>query len=163
MDGNLSLDCFVYNSKGVTLLGRSQPRVKMAPSASFLDYVKDLFSPFGEITIRKMFGGAGVYCDGAIFAISADDDIWFKVDDVTRAEFEAAGLKPFEVEMNGKTGTMSYYNAPEEIYDDNDALRHWTGLALAASARGKTAAKKKTAKKKAAKKAKPKALKRARR
>ena len=115
-----------------------------------------------------MFGGAGIYCNGAIFAISADDDIWFKVDDVTRAEFEAAGLHPFEVEMNGKTGTMSYYNAPEEIYDDNDALRHWTGLALDASARARKPAKKKTAKKKAAKKtvsktAKPKSLKRARR
>lgn len=140
----------------------------MAPSASFLEYAKDLFSPFGEISVRKMFGGAGIYCDGAIFAISADDDIWFKVDDVTRAEFEAAGLHPFEVEMNGKTGTMSYYNAPEEIYDDNDALRHWTSLALAASARAKKPVKKKTAKKKAAKKAasrsaKPKSLKRARR
>ncbi|WP_428408126.1 TfoX/Sxy family protein [Hyphococcus sp.] len=134
----------------------------MAPSASFLDYVKDLFSPFGEISVRKMFGGAGIYCDGAIFAISGDDDVWFKVDDVTRAEFEAAGLRPFEVEMNGKTGTMSYYNAPEEIYDDNDALRHWTSLALAASARGKKPAKKSAKTKTAAGKAKPKSLKRAR-
>ena len=122
----------------------------MAPSASFLDYVKDLFSPFGDITIRKMFGGAGIYCDGAIFALSDEDDIWFKVDDVSRAEFEAAGLRPFEVEMNGKTGTMSYYNAPEEIFDDNDALRHWTGLALAASARAKKPAKKKAKKNKKA-------------
>ena len=132
----------------------------MAPSASFLDYIKDLFSPFGEISVRKMFGGAGIYCDGAIFAISGDDDIWFKADDVTRAEFEAAGLRPFEVDMGGKTGTMSYYNAPEEIYDDNDALRHWAGLALAASARAKKPAKK-TAKKQASTgKAKPKSLKR---
>ena len=132
----------------------------MAPSASFLDYIKDLFSPFGEISVRKMFGGAGIYCDGAIFAISGDDDIWFKADDVTRAEFEAAGLRPFEVDMGGKPGTMSYYNAPQEIYDDNDALRHWAGLALAASARAKKPAKK-TAKKQASTgKAKPKSLKR---
>ena len=132
----------------------------MAPSSSYLDYVKDLFSPFGEIAIRKMFGGAGVYCDGAFFAIIGDDDLWLKVDDVSRAEFEAAGLAPFEVEMNGKTGTMSYYNAPEEIYDDNDALRHWTGLALVA-ARNKKPAKKKGAKRAASKNAKPASLKRA--
>jgi DNA transformation protein len=62
--------------------------------------------------------------------------------------------------MNGKTGTMSYYNAPEEIYDDNDALRHWTGLALAA-ARNKKPAKKKGAKRAASKNAKPASLKRA--
>ena len=80
----------------------------MAPSTSYLDHIKDLLSPFGEITIRKMFGGAGVYCDGAIFAITGDDDLWLKVDDVTRAEFEAAELGPFRVEFdNGKTGTMS--------------------------------------------------------
>ncbi|GJL93300.1 TfoX/Sxy family protein [Hyphococcus sp.] len=124
----------------------------MPVSASYLDYVKDLFSPFGEIAIRKMFGGAGVYCDGAFFAIIGDDDLWLKVDDVSRAEFEAADLAPFEVEMNGKVGTMSYYNAPEEIFDDNDALRHWTGLALAAAARNKKPAKKKTAKKKTVRK-----------
>ena len=125
----------------------------MAPSASFLDYAKDLFAPFGDISIRKMFGGAGIYCDGAIFAIIGDDDIWFKVDDVTRAEFEAAGLAPFEIEMNGKTGTMSYYNAPEDIFDDNDVLRRWTELALAASARAKKPTKKKAAKKAKKKKA----------
>ena len=118
----------------------------MPPSESYLDYVKDLFSSFGEITIRKMFGGAGVYCDGAIFALIAEDELWFKVDDVTRAEFEAAGLKPFEVEMNGKVGTMSYYNVPEDIFDDNDELKHWTLMALTASARAKRPAKKKSKK-----------------
>lgn len=122
----------------------------MPATASYLDYLKELFSPFGVITIRKMFGGAGVYCDGAIFAITGDDGVWLKVDDVNRAEFEAAGLTPFVVEMNGKTGTMSYYTAPEEIFDDEDALRHWTGLALGAAARAKKPVKKKAAKKKAA-------------
>ncbi len=108
----------------------------MPPSASHLDYIKDLLSPFGEITTRRMFGGAGVYCDGMIFAIIGEDDLWFKVDDATRAEFEDAGLAPFEVEMNGKKGTMSYYNAPEEIFDDHDALARWMTLALAAARRG---------------------------
>ncbi len=122
----------------------------MAPSASYLDYIKDLFSPFGDITVRRMFGGAGVYCDGAIFAIIGDDDLWFKADDASRAEFETAGLTPFEVEMNGKTGTMSYYNAPEEVFDDNDALRRWTRLAIGAAARATKPAKKKAVTKKSA-------------
>ncbi|MEO1137517.1 MAG: TfoX/Sxy family protein [Pseudomonadota bacterium] len=123
----------------------------MPPSASYLNYLKDLFSPFGVITIRKMFGGAGVYCDGAIFAITGDEGVWLKVDDVNRGEFEAAGLEPFTYEFdNGKTGTMSYYIAPEEIFDDEDVLRRWTELALGAAARAKKPAKKKAAKKKAA-------------
>ncbi len=112
--------------------------------SSYLDYIKDLFSPFGAISIRKMFGGAGVYCNGAIFALVADEGLWLKVDDVTRAEFEAAGLAPFTYEFdNGKTGTMSYYNAPDDIYDDNDALTRWTELALGAARRAKKPAKKK--------------------
>lgn len=126
----------------------------MAPSSSYLDFLKDLFAPFGVITIRKMFGGAGVYCDGAIFAITGDEGVWLKVDDVTRAEFEAAGLEPFKVEFdNGKSGTMSYYNAPEDIYDDNDELTRWTELALGASRRAKKPPKKKTKNKATKKKA----------
>lgn len=109
----------------------------MAPSNSHLNHLKDIFSPFGEITIRKMFGGAGLYCDGLIFAIADDDDVWLKVDDVSRAIFEEAGLKPFEVEMNGKTGTMSYYRPPDEIHNDDGALKNWTQLALEAAARNK--------------------------
>lgn len=130
----------------------------MAPSTSYLDYLKDLFSPFGVITIRKMFGGAGIYCDGAIFAITGDEGVWFKVDDINRTEFEAAGLTPFTVEFNnGKTGQMSYYVAPEEIFDDADSLHYWTALALGAASRAKkpvkkNASKRSTRKKSAAKK-----------
>lgn len=131
----------------------------MAPSASHLDYLKDLFSPFGVITIRKMFGGAGIYCDRQIFAIADDDDVWLKVDDVTRAEFEGAGLRPFEVEMNGKKGTMSYYKPPDDIYDDEECLRSWTMLALEAAGRGYKKPTKRKSKKTAAKKKMPQAKK----
>jgi len=121
----------------------------MPASMSFIDHVKDLFSPFGEISVRKMFGGAGIYCDGLFFAIIGDDDIWLKVDNETRATFEDAGLAPFTIEMNGKTGTMSYHAAPEDIYDDQDELSYWVGLALDAARR---AAVKKKPKKKPVKK-----------
>ncbi|MEO1243642.1 MAG: TfoX/Sxy family protein [Pseudomonadota bacterium] len=125
----------------------------MAPSISYLDYLKDLFSPFGAITIRKMFGGAGIYCDGAIFAITGDEGVWFKVDDVNRVEFEAAGLTPFTVEFNnGKIGQMSYYRAPDEIFDDADSLHHWTALALGAASRAKKPAKENASKRSTRKK-----------
>lgn len=114
-----------------------------------MDYVKDLLAPFGDISIRKMFGGAGVYCDGAFFALLDDDEIYLKVDDVSRAEFEARGLERFRFEMkDGRVETMSYYNAPEEIFDDAGELKRWIDLALGAAYR----AKKLTSKKKAVKK-----------
>ncbi|WP_411817712.1 TfoX/Sxy family protein [Hyphococcus sp. DH-69] len=108
----------------------------MTVSSSYLSHLKDLFAPFGEITIRKMFGGAGIYCDGNIFAITGEDGLWLKADDVSRAEFENAGCERFTYEFeNGKTGSMSYYSVPEEVFDDSDALEHWTQLALGAASR----------------------------
>ncbi len=108
----------------------------MAVPANFIVQAKELFAPFGDIRIRKMFGGAGVYCDDLFFAIMDDGAIYFKVDDETRKAFERRGLAPFTFEMkDGASATMSYYNAPEEIFDDEDELRHWTTLALDAARR----------------------------
>lgn len=108
----------------------------MAVSQSFIDQAKELFHPFGDIRIKKMFGGAGLYCDDLFFAIMDDGAIYFKVDDETRKAFESRGLSPFTFEMkDGSAATMSYYNAPEEIFDDEDELREWTTFALDAARR----------------------------
>ncbi len=153
----------------------------MAISASFLTLAKETFSAFGAIDIRRMFGGAGIYCDNLFFAILDDDAVYFKVDDVTRSAFERAGLAPFQFEMkDGSMASMSYYNAPEGIFDDADELREWTTLALDAARRAKklkpkkkkatkksaktpTPPKKKTAAKKATPRRKPTSLKAAKR
>lgn len=127
----------------------------MPASASFIEHVKELLSPFGKITVRKMFGGAGIYCDGLFFAIIGDDDIWLKTDDQTCALFEDAECTPFTFEMNGKTSTMSYYSAPEAIFDDNDVRSHWITLAIGAARRNlaiKKPRKKALTKRKSAKK-----------
>jgi DNA transformation protein len=109
---------------------------RMTVSASFIEHAKDLFSPFGEISVRRMFGGAGIYCDGLFFAILDDGAIYFKADDATRATFEAASLDPFTFEMkDGSLASMSYYEAPGDIFDDAAALRRWTTLALDAASR----------------------------
>ena len=126
----------------------------MAISASFIDHAKDLFAPFGDISVRKMFGGAGVYCDERIFALLDDDLVFLKVDDETRKEFVRRGMAPFSFEM--KDGTRAemngYYAAPEEIFDDEDELKRWTRLALDAASRAAKFKKKKTAKSKVEKK-----------
>ena len=123
----------------------------MAVSATAIDHAKELFAPFGDIRVKKMFGGAGVYCDDLFFAIMDGEAIYLKVDDETRAAFEAQGLEPFVFEMkDGSSGVMNYYNAPEDIYDDEDELKRWTTLALDAAARA-AKFKKKPAKKKAKK------------
>ena len=124
----------------------------MAVSSSFLDFAKETFAVFGEISIRRMFGGAGAYCDGLFFAVLDDETVYLKTDEVTRGEFESAGLEPFSFEMkDGAVTSTSYFAAPEGMFDDEDELRRWTTLALDAARRK---AKLKPKKKKAAKKAK---------
>lgn len=130
----------------------------MAVSAGFIEFIKDAFAPLGEITVRKMFGGGGVYCDGLFFAVLAEETVYLKTDVVTRAAFEGAGLEPFTFEMkSGDMTVTSYYAAPEGMFDDEDDLRRWTTLALDAARRAaklKPAPARKAAKKAARKTAK---------
>jgi DNA transformation protein len=125
----------------------------MAVSATSIDHARELFAPFGDIRVRKMFGGAGVYCDDLFFAIMDDEAIYLKVDDETRKEFKKRGLAPFSYEMKEgvRTEMTGYFAAPEDIFDDEDELKRWTTLALDAASRA-AKFKKKKAKKKAAKK-----------
>lgn len=102
------------------------------------DYLKDVFAAFGPIQIRNMFGGAGLYRGGVIFAIVAGGKVFLKADDVNRADFTREGKGPFEfVFDNGKKGTMSYYEMPDRLYDDQDEAAAWAERAHAASLRSK--------------------------
>ncbi|MDA8227095.1 MAG: TfoX/Sxy family protein, partial [Desulfitobacterium hafniense] len=52
----------------------------MAISETFKDYVLEQLAILGDVTVRKMFGGAGIYYEGVIFGLLADDVLYFKVD-----------------------------------------------------------------------------------
>ncbi len=108
------------------------------------DYLRDLFEPFGDIDIRRMFGGQGVYFDGLMFALVADGELYLKVDDTSKAEFSDAGSAPFTYTGKGKSVEMSYWRLPEDALDDPDAMKQWADLGYAAALRAKV---KKSAKK----------------
>jgi DNA transformation protein and related proteins len=128
----------------------------MAVSQNFLEMLSDLLAPVGAITARKMFGGASLYADGVLFALVDDDVLYLKADQTTSARYQAEGLKPFTYE--GKTGpvSMSYWRAPERLYDEPDEMAEWTREALAVARRA-AAAKARPKSKSAAKRAKPRA------
>lgn len=111
----------------------------MTASREFLDYLVDLLRPFGPVSIRRMFGGAGVYRDGLMFALVAYDTLYFKVDDQTRPAFERAGMGPFTYEGKAEPVTMSYFQAPSEAMEDADLLAGWARDAYAAALRAKVA------------------------
>jgi DNA transformation protein len=108
----------------------------VATSPEFLAFVAEQLAPLGHVTTRRMFSGAGLYCDGVIFALILRGALYFKVDDVDRAAYEAEGLVPFSYEAKGRTVEIgSYWRVPERLFDDPDEMVEWARAALAAGRR----------------------------
>ena len=102
---------------------------------AFIDYLRELFADFGPVSARAMFGGHGLYRDGLIFGIVMDEAVYLKVDDATRADFEAAGCAPFIYDMQGKALPMSYWSVPAEAMDSPQAMLPWARRAYDAALR----------------------------
>ena len=106
----------------------------MAVSDEYLDYVVDQLGCIGEITAKKMFGGVGLYYDALFFGLIAGDVLFFKVDDVNRPAYEAAGAAPFKP-YGDENYSMSYYEVPVDVLEDTDRLSEWARAAVAAANR----------------------------
>jgi DNA transformation protein and related proteins len=109
----------------------------VAASKEFLAFLIDQLAPLGSVTSRRMFSGAGIYCDGVIFAlVLRGDTLYFKVDDGNRPQYEAEGLEPFRYEARGRTVEVgAYWHVPERLFDDPDEMLQWARGALAAGQR----------------------------
>jgi DNA transformation protein len=108
----------------------------MASSGEFIEFLKDQLRGLGHVTARRMFSGAGLYCDGTIFALLLRDTLYFKVDDTNRAAYEAEGLEPFSYEARGRRVTIgAYWRVPERLFDEPDEMLEWARGALAAGRR----------------------------
>jgi len=103
----------------------------------FLNFIEAQFSFLGPITIKKMFGGASIYVAGVIFGIVADDVVYLKADASTQADYLAVGMGPFTYEGKKKPVSMSYYQLPEEVLEDVDALRSWAQKAVSVAQNSK--------------------------
>jgi DNA transformation protein len=101
----------------------------MAVSDEFLEWIVDQFSMLGTVTVRRMFGGAGLYCDGRMFGIVADDTAYLKVDDSNREDFVRAGSSPFNPYPEIATG-KSYYEIPVDILENPTVLAEWARRSL---------------------------------
>jgi DNA transformation protein len=104
----------------------------MAVSPHYRDYVIEQLAAVGAVTAKSMFGGVGLYRDGVFFGLVANDTLYFKVDALNQAGYEAAGMGPFKPYPN-RPGTMSYYEVPAGVLEDTDELRTWADAALRAA------------------------------
>lgn len=102
------------------------------------DLLRAVGAPFDQGTrLRRMFGGHGIFCDGVMFALIADEVLYLKVDCESWPVFADAGCEPFVYEKRGKPIEMSYWTVPEDTAEDVENLRPWAHLALAAANRSR--------------------------
>lgn len=99
------------------------------------DHLADLFAPLGGVSIRRMFGGLGVFRQGLMFALVADDVLHFKTDEETLPRFATEGCGPFVFGSKRGPVEMSYWRAPERLYDEPDDFAEWAREAFAVALR----------------------------
>ncbi len=109
----------------------------MASDREFADQVVGRLLPFGPVAARRMFGGFGVTLDGVMFGLIGWNTLYFKVDDANRGDFERAGMAPFTYQGKTRPIRMSYWQVPDDVFDDPERLAQWAGNALAAARRAR--------------------------
>jgi DNA transformation protein len=109
----------------------------MAVSTTFKDFVAEQLAGVGPIDIRRMFGGAGVFANGVMFALIVSDTLYFKTDEAGAKLFEAEGSAPFSYETSRGTHTLgSYWRVPERLFDEPDEIAAWAQRAVAVAIAG---------------------------
>ena len=98
--------------------------------------IREVFESLGEVSIRKMFGGKGVYFEGLIVGVaSSTGDILLKADKLSAPDFEAAGARRWAEGMKGRKVNMPYWSIPEAALDDPEEIALWTRKAYEAAVR----------------------------
>ena len=108
----------------------------MVASDGFAEFLREQLSPLGRLTMRRMFGKTGVFCDGLMFGMITDDTLYVRVDDHNKAVFrEAEAAPPLNYEKQGRAIDLSFWRVPERLLDEPDELILWARAALAAAQR----------------------------
>ncbi|WP_372864744.1 TfoX/Sxy family protein [Spongiibacter sp.] len=100
-------------------------------------YLLEQLRPLAGLTARRMFGGYGLFCEGLMFALVADQQLYFKVDEQSVAAYRQRGLPAFRYLRRGVWVSLSYHLAPEELIDEPGALLPWAEAAVAAARRAR--------------------------
>ena len=88
------------------------------------NFILDKLNGLGDIHIRAMFGGYGIFHEGLMFALISDDVLYFKVDDTNREIYEKAGSSKFP---HG----ISYWEVPTDVLEDTSKLYEWAEISIA--------------------------------
>lgn len=108
----------------------------MVASDSFAEFLRDQLAPLGCITMRRMFGKTGVFCNGLMLGMVADDTLYVRCDDQSRAELlEVESASPLSYEKQGRTIDLAFWRVPDPLLDEPEALVRSAHAALAVARR----------------------------
>jgi DNA transformation protein len=108
----------------------------MVASDGFAEFLSEQLAPLGHVTLRRMFGKSGVFCDGVMLGMVTENTLYFRVDDENRATFkEAESAPPLNYRKRGSTIDLSFWRVPERLFDEPDEFLIWARAALAAARR----------------------------
>jgi DNA transformation protein and related proteins len=108
----------------------------MVASDEFAEFLREQLAPLGLVTMRRMFGKTGVFCDGLMLGMIRDNTLYLRVDDANREAFkEAEAFPPLNYEKQGGTIDLAFWRAPERLFDDPEELLAWARAAMAAAER----------------------------
>lgn len=95
---------------------------------SFKGFALDQLRDLGAVDCRAMFGGNGLYFDGAFFGIIFKGRLYFKTDSSTAAEYIKRGMQSFR--PNAKMTLKTYYEVPVDVIEDSDQCTVWAKKAI---------------------------------
>jgi DNA transformation protein len=97
--------------------------------------IADLFTAFGPVDVRRMFGSRGIFADGLMFALESKGVIYLRTDESGQARFRAAGCEPFSYLRRGEPfAIVSYWRVPDDVLEDADELAAWSRASCAVAA-----------------------------
>jgi DNA transformation protein and related proteins len=114
--------------------GRNEIEWDTPRRAPMVALAEELLGALPDLEVRPMFGGYGLYSRGVMFGILDDGVFYFKVDEVTRTEYETAGMGCFQASPTQVL--RRYYQVPPDLLDDDRELLAWARKAVAVSQTG---------------------------
>lgn len=103
----------------------------MSASPEFIEYVRELFVPLGNLKDGRFFGGFAFKSGSKQFAMIMGNTLYFCVNDKTRPKYEAIGMEPFSYSTkNGRVNVRKYFSAPEDLFENQEKLLEWANEAI---------------------------------
>lgn len=106
----------------------------MSASLEFIAFVREQFTPLGQLKEGKFFGGYAFKSGTKQFAMIMGNTLYFCVNDQTRPKYESLGMVPFSyTTKRGLVKVKKYYSVPEDLFEDQEKLFLWANEAIASA------------------------------